>query len=214
MANANPDGTMGFNFNLQPANIDLRVFGVVLAVDPAMTMTREPKKLKCPNCMSEHAYCPAPALSTGSRMRLQDRYSHNARAVFFSGSCPICLEDPIEPPMVAFACGHLICVDDFKKLGGRVGADAMKTAVQVLKEEREETTRMRTPSANGVVDDDDDASTSSVPALLSREGERYADDSDNDIDPDVDVDVDNDDGTSSDDGSMPGLTPVVVPAVA
>jgi hypothetical protein len=81
---------------------------------------------------SEHAYCPAPPPSNGLRMRLQDRYSHNARAVFYSGSCPICLKDPIEPPMVAFACGHLVCVNDFKKLGGRVGADAMKTAVRVL----------------------------------------------------------------------------------
>jgi hypothetical protein len=108
--------------------------------NPAM-MTREPKKVKCPNCMSEHAYCPAPPATGGSQSRLQDRYSHNARAIFCSGSCPICLEDQIEPPMVAFACGHLVCVDDFKRLGGRVGADAMKTVVEVLEEEREEARR-------------------------------------------------------------------------
>jgi hypothetical protein len=101
--------------------------------NPAMMQAREAKKLKCPTCMSEHAYCPAPP----GTPRTQDCYSHNARAIFCSGSCPICLEDNIEPPMVAFACGHLVCVNDFKRLGGRVGADAKKTAAVVLEEERE-----------------------------------------------------------------------------
>jgi hypothetical protein len=105
--------------------------------NPAMMQAREAKKVKCPTCNTPHAYCPAPP----GTPRMQDRYSHNARAIFCSGSCPICLEDNIDPPMVAFACGHLVCVNDFKRLGGRVGAEAMKTAVEVLEEEREEARR-------------------------------------------------------------------------
>jgi hypothetical protein len=97
---------------------DLVMIPQLLPGSPAMTATREPKKVKFPSCMSEHAYCPAPPPPwTGSRMRLQDRYSHNARAVFYSGSCPICLEDPIRPPVIAFACGHFGLRNRFQEIG-------------------------------------------------------------------------------------------------
>ena len=118
------------------ANFDPQEMMEMFLRNPAMMQPREAKKMKCPSCMSEQAYCPAPPGTP-----VNNRYSHNARAIFCSGSCPICLEDNIEPPMVAFLCGHLVCVNDFKRLGGRVGADAMKTVVEVLEEEREEARR-------------------------------------------------------------------------
>jgi hypothetical protein len=222
-ANFNAEGMMA-QLYLGPA-----LSAMMLANDPPpamMPMTREPKKVKCPNCMTEHVYCPAPHPSTGVVVpRMQDRYSHNARAVFYSGSCPICLEDPIEPPMVVFAWGHLVCVNDFKKLGGRVGADAMKTAAQVLDEEREQKTRRELPNGSGVqgLTMVDGISALISPALPMRmriiptsdpdlvvRGRAMdrgldADDSGDD-ESDADADLDSDADTSSDDRSMPGLT--------
>jgi hypothetical protein len=48
--------------------------------------------------------------------------SHGATMLFIKlDSCPICMEEHLEPPAVALACGHVICKEDFEKLGGIVG---------------------------------------------------------------------------------------------
>ena len=42
--------------------------------------------------------------------------------VFASVTCPICLEE--KNPAVALPCGHLLCRDDYARLGGRLSDDA------------------------------------------------------------------------------------------
>mmetsp|Transcript_84779 Transcript_84779/g.127108 ORF Transcript_84779/g.127108 Transcript_84779/m.127108 type:complete len:167 (+) Transcript_84779:53-553(+) len=42
------------------------------------------------------------------------------------------MEEKIDPPVVALACGHVLCTDDFKTMGGRIGA------VSIEEEEDEE----------------------------------------------------------------------------
>jgi len=34
--------------------------------------------------------------------------------------CPICLEDVVQPPNIALPCGHVVCPEDFKRLGGNI----------------------------------------------------------------------------------------------
>jgi hypothetical protein len=45
--------------------------------------------------------------------------------LFAQADCPVCMEDQAGPPTVALGCGHVCCKDDFIKLGGRVGQDAV-----------------------------------------------------------------------------------------
>ncbi len=82
--------------------------------------------LKCPVCneifvdyeASQHPN--APGNRSGST-----RCSHGALTLFTKlHQCPICFDDDIEPPnVVALACGHVVCKEDFCKLGGHVGTE-------------------------------------------------------------------------------------------
>ena len=82
--------------------------------------------LKCPVCnevfedyqASDHPN--APGNRAGST-----RCSHGALTLFTKlHQCPICFDDDIEPPnVVALACGHVVCKEDFCKLGGHVGTE-------------------------------------------------------------------------------------------
>jgi hypothetical protein len=51
--------------------------------------------------------------------------SHGASIVSISAGtepCPVCLEDFTDSSsMVALACGHVFCIDDFKRIGGKIG---------------------------------------------------------------------------------------------
>jgi hypothetical protein len=48
--------------------------------------------------------------------------SHGATMLFVKiESCPICMEQSDNEPVVAFACGHVVCKDDFVRLGGILG---------------------------------------------------------------------------------------------
>lgn len=60
-----------------------------------------PKSVKCPVCNAEHRY--KPAEKTTFESSVANRCSHNARVVFCSFGCPVCLEeaDAIEAPMVS-----------------------------------------------------------------------------------------------------------------
>jgi hypothetical protein len=64
--------------------------------------------LKCPVCNERYEFVAA----------TENRLSHGAMNVFVSSNCPICLEENVTPPMVALSCGHLVCGEDFGRLGG------------------------------------------------------------------------------------------------
>ena len=112
-------------------------------------LPQEPKKLKCPVCNAEHDYKMA---SAGKPV--DQRCSHDARFMFISSSCPICLEENMDPPMVGLDCGHMVCIDDFKRLGGRVGEEASKTPQAVLAEEREVARQELAESGDGPAGDE------------------------------------------------------------
>lgn len=82
-------------------------------------------RLKCPVCSQTHKELKEKA-SNRFRQGIQHQCSHGAIMIFASCDCPVCMEDNIEPPMVALSCGHVICRQDFKRLGGRIGKDAVK----------------------------------------------------------------------------------------
>ena len=82
--------------------------------------------VKCPVCSevfldyeeSDHPNTPRKRALMSSA-----RCSHGALSLFTRlESCPVCFGDNIEPPnVVALACGHVVCRDDFCRLGGHVG---------------------------------------------------------------------------------------------
>ena len=82
--------------------------------------------LKCPVCneifvdyeASNHPN--APGNRPGST-----RCSHGALTLFTKlHQCPICFDEDIEPPnVVALSCGHVVCKEDFCKLGGHIGTE-------------------------------------------------------------------------------------------
>ena len=88
------------------------------------------RDLSCPVCKTVHPFCPPPSPQNNtndtntdhntdnSTTNEEHRYSHAARVVYASFGCPICLEDPAGPPMVVLPCGHAVCQDDFRLLGG------------------------------------------------------------------------------------------------
>lgn len=63
----------------------------------------------------------------------ETRCSHGARVVSLqegnTEQCPICWEE--YGSIIALACGHLVCSDDFCKLGGHMGDDALLSLEQV-----------------------------------------------------------------------------------
>ncbi|EJK60740.1 hypothetical protein THAOC_18854, partial [Thalassiosira oceanica] len=50
---------------------------------------------------------------------------YDARRVYANATCPICLEDDVNP-IVALPCGHPMCEDCFRQLGGYLGCDKDK----------------------------------------------------------------------------------------
>jgi len=94
-------------------------------------MQDEAGSVKCPLCNeifrdyrdSNHPNAPC------SRVQYENtRCSHGAMSLYTTlDQCPICCEEQIEPPnVVALACGHLVCKEDFVKLGGFVGTNAIR----------------------------------------------------------------------------------------
>jgi RING-type zinc-finger len=99
---------------------------------------RRQTSLTCPVCKTVHAPVSAPLATTSTSTRTctaatttttnnnndnMTLYSHDARVIFASFACPICLEDTAGPPMVVLPCGHGICEDDFRLLGGQTAKD-------------------------------------------------------------------------------------------
>eukprot|EP00535_Pseudo-nitzschia_heimii_P003973 CAMPEP_0197179936 /NCGR_PEP_ID=MMETSP1423-20130617/4731_1 /TAXON_ID=476441 /ORGANISM="Pseudo-nitzschia heimii, Strain UNC1101" /LENGTH=506 /DNA_ID=CAMNT_0042629941 /DNA_START=201 /DNA_END=1722 /DNA_ORIENTATION=- len=83
--------------------------------------------LKCPVCSEvfvDYEASDHPNAS-GGRSSTTTRCSHGAMSLFTKlYHCPICFEEDIEPPnVIALACGHVVCKQDFCKLGGHVGPD-------------------------------------------------------------------------------------------
>lgn len=50
--------------------------------------------------------------------RKRPRDSHCGMKIFVTAECPVCLESV--SPMVALPCGHLVCAEDFTRLGGKL----------------------------------------------------------------------------------------------
>jgi hypothetical protein len=73
--------------------------------------------------------------------------------LFVQANCPVCMEDQVAPPTVALACGHVLCQDDFIKIGGRVGQAAVD------------------PFVAPTTDNDEGDNHHLVPLLLPGEGE-------------------------------------------
>ena len=91
-----------------------------------VTGTQRSTDLKCPVC--NEVFCDYEASDhpnfPGNRSG-SIRCSHGALTLFTKlHQCPICFEENIEPPnVVALSCGHVLCKEDFGKLGGHVGAE-------------------------------------------------------------------------------------------
>jgi hypothetical protein len=170
---------------------------------------------KCPVCNRQHVH--TAASSSGN---LRHQVSHGAIMVFIQADCPVCMEDQVGPPTVALACGHVLCQDDFMKLGGRVGqaaVDPFSPAVAAaprtaMLPSNGEGMRLLLSQMGAADDDDDDdendldfeadylsdSTSSSMPRLLPR---RRAQDNPNNGNANTNNENDND----SDDDSMPQL---------
>ncbi len=107
-------------------NLMQRSITMLRDIEGANSARQRSTDLKCPVCnenfvdyeASDHPN--APGSRSGST-----RCSHGAMSLFTKlHQCPICFEENIEAPnVVALACGHVLCKEDFCKLGGHVGAD-------------------------------------------------------------------------------------------
>ena len=78
--------------------------------------------LTCPICSAVHErdsrrqgnYSPPPEHSC----------SHGAILLFVPADCPVCMEERVDPPVVALPCGHVLCCQDFKTMRGVIGVEA------------------------------------------------------------------------------------------
>jgi hypothetical protein len=101
--------------------------GMLRDMEGGVGTSSQATDLKCPVCnevfvdyeASDHPNAPAKRSGTSTKC------SHGALCLFTKlHHCPICFEEDIEPPnVVALACGHVVCKEDFCKLGGHVGID-------------------------------------------------------------------------------------------
>lgn len=111
---------------------------------------RQNSSLKCPVCKADHPY----AAPSNDRVPEENRYSHDCRVIYASFGCPICLDDPAGPPMVVLPCGHAVCQNDFRLLGGKTtdaeaDAQARQAANEETQQHRESINRNRNqPSAS------------------------------------------------------------------
>jgi len=67
--------------------------------------------LECPVCKKQYRHDPGDGNDDEDDDEgplIEDRCSHSARLVFCSTGCPICLEDTVDPPVVALRCGHVV----------------------------------------------------------------------------------------------------------
>ena len=80
------------------------------------------RRLTCPVCSYEHLDNPQDEYTGAAEPR--HRCSHQAYMLFAANDCPICHEEQTGPPTVALSCGHIVCPTDFRRLGGRIGAEA------------------------------------------------------------------------------------------
>jgi hypothetical protein len=82
------------------------------------------RTLKCPVCAEPYLdyYDSDHPNRLPARKTPQSCCSHGATMIFIKlDSCPVCMDDMVEPPVVALPCGHVICQADFVTLGGIVG---------------------------------------------------------------------------------------------
>lgn len=58
------------------------------------------------------------------------QYLHNygGLRVYATATCPICLEEV--SPIVALPCGHSLCMDDYKRMGGYLASDETNAAME------------------------------------------------------------------------------------
>jgi hypothetical protein len=79
-------------------------------------------RVKCPVCNYPHDEVDLSQSSSSKfQPQIQHLCSHGASMIFTKADCPVCMEDQIGPPVVTLPCGHILCVQDFQRLGGRTG---------------------------------------------------------------------------------------------
>lgn len=78
---------------------------------------QDDNRVQCPVCSKFHE----PREGEEGAAKKGEPASHGCLVIYIAHQCPICLEDPAGPPMIALPCGHLVCQPDFEKLGGFIG---------------------------------------------------------------------------------------------
>jgi hypothetical protein len=78
-----------------------------------------PHPFECPICKAGHWHDASAVLRESKAQIAKHKCSHGATRIFVSIECPICME--LKEENIAMSCGHVMCIDDFKYLGGRVG---------------------------------------------------------------------------------------------
>lgn len=168
---------------------------------------RQESRLKCPVCNYDHEEVDMNATTTTNQRfqpPTQHLCSHGANMIFTKADCPVCMEDQIGPPVVSLPCGHVVCVDDFERLGGRTGEDAkhapQSSSTTMLPHGPSHNRMFSLPGAvSALADEDNDAEESSgdssagMPPLVHR------------------TEVINDSSSSDDDDDMP---PPLLPRAA
>ena len=104
-------------------NLMRRSVGALREMEGITSSTSNATDLKCPVC--NQVFADYEASDHPNAPGRTTKCSHGALSLFTKlAHCPICFEEDIEPPnVVALACGHVVCKEDFVKLGGHVGSD-------------------------------------------------------------------------------------------
>jgi hypothetical protein len=176
----------------------------------------EDERVQCPICNKYHE-----PTENHDATNKAEACSHGGLVVYIAHQCPICLEDPAGPPMVAMPCGHLVCTTDFQELGGYLGEkpnDEDRPHRRRARERNEE----RRMDPNRFMEQLNMFRMMGMPPFGFGTPPGFdADDQDDEDEEDADDDDDDDsqgscpplervggDGDDSDAGSMPPLEPV------
>jgi len=95
-------------------NTDIMRSALLERLREASADKKRRERVRCPVCQKDHK-----PLKDGNKPVCK-HVSHNAIQLWVKAACPICLEDVVQPPNIALPCGHVVCSDDFLKLGGKL----------------------------------------------------------------------------------------------
>eukprot|EP00980_Cylindrotheca_fusiformis_P000143 scaffold24_cov128-Cylindrotheca_fusiformis.AAC.16 len=204
--------------NSQNTQFDKRTKSRINTIEfQAFMMRQESPPVKCPVCNYVHADGQQPNQGGGTTGKFQPHVqhacSHGAKVLFTKlEECPVCM-DEVGPPVVSLPCGHVVCEDDFERIGGRIGE-----AASMAPEPANPGHRGLFDFMQGSLDlNDSESSSDNMPALAHRDQNLHAPDDDSDDDTSVPILVPRTTrtggGSSSDDSSTaPAWNPSLVDA--